>query len=60
MIVIADAERPQAIAGIMGGRDSEVTEGTKDVFLEVANFNPSKVRDARRSLGLSTDASYRF
>jgi phenylalanyl-tRNA synthetase beta chain len=60
MIVIADAERPQAIAGIMGGRDSEVTEATKDVFLEVANFNPSKVRDARRTLGLSTDASYRF
>jgi len=60
MIVIADAERPQAIAGIMGGRDSEVTDSTKDIFLEVANFNPSKIRDARRSLGLATDASYRF
>jgi len=60
MIVIADAERPQAIAGIMGGRDSEVTETTKDLFLEVANFNPSKIRDARRALGLSTDASHRF
>jgi phenylalanyl-tRNA synthetase beta chain len=60
MIVIADASRPQAIAGIMGGRDSEVTDATKDVFLEVANFNPTKIRDARRSLGLSTDASYRF
>lgn len=60
MIVIADAARPQAIAGIMGGRDSEVTDATKDVFLEVANFNPSKIRDARRALGLSTDASYRF
>jgi phenylalanyl-tRNA synthetase beta chain len=60
MIVIADAERPQAIAGVMGGRDSEVTESTTDVFLEVANFNPSKIRDARKSLGLSTDASYRF
>jgi phenylalanyl-tRNA synthetase beta chain len=60
MIVIADAERPQAIAGIMGGRDSEVTDATTDVFLEVANFQPRRVRDARRSLGLSTDASYRF
>src|SRR5689334_21441910 len=55
MIVIADSERPQAIAGVMGGRDSEVTDATKDVFLEVANFNPSKIRDARRTLGLSTD-----
>ena len=60
MIVIADAERPQAIAGVMGGRDSEVTDATTDLFLEVANFNPGRVRTARRALGLSTDASYRF
>jgi phenylalanyl-tRNA synthetase beta chain len=60
MIVIADAERPQAIAGVMGGRDSEVTEATTDIFLEVANFDPTRIRDARRALGLSTDASYRF
>jgi phenylalanyl-tRNA synthetase beta chain len=60
MIVIADAERPQAVAGIMGGRDSEVTNDTTDIFLEVANFNPTLIRDARRALGLSTDASYRF
>ena len=60
MIVIADGERPRAIAGIMGGRDSEVTETTTDVFLEVANFNPRRIRDARKALGLSTDASYRF
>jgi phenylalanyl-tRNA synthetase beta chain len=60
MTVIADAERPQAIAGIMGGRDSEVTDATTDVFLEVANFNARRVRDARKALGLSTDASYRF
>lgn len=60
MIVIADAERPQAIAGIMGGHESEVTESTTDIFLEVANFNPRRVRAARRALGLSTDASYRF
>jgi phenylalanyl-tRNA synthetase beta chain len=60
MIVIADAERPQAIAGVMGGRDSEVTESTTDIFLEVANFDPTRIRDARRALQLSTDASYRF
>ena len=60
MIVIADAERPQAVAGVMGGRDSEVTESTTDIFLEVANFNRRRIRDARRALGLSTDASYRF
>ena len=60
MIVIADATRPQAVAGVMGGRDSEVTDATTDIFLEVANFNPRRIRDARRALGLSTDASYRF
>ncbi len=60
MIVIADAERPQAVAGVMGGRDSEVTDATSDIFLEVANFNPTMIRDARRALGLNTDASYRF
>lgn len=60
MIVIADARRPQAIAGIMGGHDSEVTETTTDIFLEVANFNPRRIRAARRALGMSTDASYRF
>lgn len=60
MIVIADATRPQAVAGIMGGRDSEVSESTTDIFLEVANFNPRLIRAARRRLGMSTDASYRF
>jgi phenylalanyl-tRNA synthetase beta chain len=60
MIVIADAERAQAVAGVMGGRDSEVTDATTDIFLEVANFNPTRIRDARRALGLTTDASYRF
>jgi phenylalanyl-tRNA synthetase beta chain len=58
--VIADAERAQALAGIMGGRDSEVTDETTDVFLEVANFDPKSTRAARRALGMSTDASHRF
>ena len=60
MTVIADATRPQAIAGVMGGRDSEVSERTTDLLLEVASFDPQRTRATRRSLGLSTDASYRF
>ena len=60
MTVIADGERAQAVAGVMGGRDSEVTEATTDLFLEVAHFEPRAVRRTRRALGLSTDASYRF
>jgi phenylalanyl-tRNA synthetase beta chain len=60
MTVIADAERAQALAGIMGGRDSEVTDETTDIFLEVANFDPKTTRATRRALGMSTDASHRF
>ena len=60
MTVIADAERAVAIAGVIGGQDSEVTEATRDVFLEVAYFSPANTRRTRRALGLSTDASYRF
>ncbi|MCU0634937.1 MAG: phenylalanine--tRNA ligase subunit beta [Gemmatimonadaceae bacterium] len=60
MTVIADATRAVAIAGVMGGRDSEVTATTTDILLEVAHFAPSRVRRTRRTLGLSTDASYRF
>jgi phenylalanyl-tRNA synthetase beta chain len=59
-IVIADATRPQAIAGIMGGHDSEVTDATTDLFIEVANFNSGRIRSARKALGMSSDASYRF
>lgn len=60
MTVIADAERAIAIGGVMGGRDSEVTDETTDLFLEVAWFDPRFIRQTRRALGLSTDASYRF
>ena len=60
MTVIADAKRPQAVAGVMGGRDSEVSETTTDVLLEVASFDAASTRTTRRTLGLSTDASYRF
>src|SRR5918911_4753861 len=60
MTVIADSEHAQAVAGIMGGGESEVTGSTADIFLEVATFDPASVRRTRRKLGLSTDASYRF
>ncbi len=60
MLVIADGERATALAGVMGGRASEVTAATTRVALEVAEFAPRVVRATRRKVGLSTDASYRF
>ncbi len=60
MLVIADAERASALAGIMGGKDSEVTDATTDVLLEVATFAPKVVRAGRRALGMTSDAAYRF
>lgn len=60
MTVIADAAHPVAIAGVMGGEDSEVTGETSNVFLECALFDPGATRRTRSALGLSTDASYRF
>ena len=60
MTVIADGRRATALAGVMGGRESEVGPETTAIFLEVANFDPTRTRAMRRKLGLSTDASYRF
>jgi len=60
MTVIADASRAQAIAGVIGGQGSEVTDATTDILLEVAAFDPRRVRATRQRLGVSTDASYRF
>jgi phenylalanyl-tRNA synthetase beta chain len=60
MLVIADGDRAQGLAGIMGGGDSEVSDETTDIFLEAAAFEPRSVRQTRKALGLSTDASYRF
>jgi phenylalanyl-tRNA synthetase beta chain len=59
-LVIADAERPLAIAGVMGGRDSEVRAETREILIESAQFHPSRVRRTARRLGLHSDASYRF
>ncbi len=60
MCVISDANRAVAVGGVMGGLNSEVKPDTRDIFLEVAWFEPHRLRATRRSLGLSTDASYRF
>ena len=60
MTVIADRDRAQAVAGVMGGSTSEVSDATRDIFLEVAYFEPTTVRRTRRALQLSTDASYRY
>ncbi|TAN57957.1 phenylalanine--tRNA ligase subunit beta [Patescibacteria group bacterium] len=60
MLVIADAERPIAIAGIMGGRDSAVEQGTKNIILEAAQFDPAAVRKTSKTLNLKSDSSYRF
>jgi len=60
MTVIADAERPVAIAGIMGGVDSEVSTSTVDLLIESADFDPLSIRNAARKLALRSDSSYRF
>ncbi|MBX3277827.1 MAG: phenylalanine--tRNA ligase subunit beta [Acidobacteria bacterium] len=60
MLVIADADRAVALAGIMGGADTEITDATVDVLLESAYFNPASVRRTARILGMNTEASYRF
>ncbi len=60
MLVIADAHRAVAVAGVMGGADTEVTSGTKAIVLESAYFNPLSVRRTSKALGLKTEASMRF
>jgi phenylalanyl-tRNA synthetase beta chain len=60
MLMIADADRPVAIGGVMGGLESEVTDGTKVIVLESAYFNPLSVRRTSKRLGLKTEASMRF
>jgi phenylalanyl-tRNA synthetase beta chain len=60
MLVIADEAKPIAVAGVIGGQASAVTEATKDIFIESAYFNPVSVRLTRKAANLQTDASYRF
>ena len=59
-MVVADTERAQGVAGIIGGADSAVHEGTTDVFLEAATWEPRSIRRTARLLGLRTEASSRF
>ncbi len=59
-LMICDEKIPVAVAGVMGGENSEVTESTKNILIESAFFNPSSIRKTAKLLGLSTDASYRF
>ena len=60
MLVIADAERPVALAGVMGGEESEISSATTDVLIESAYFDPNSVRRTARALGMDTEASRRF
>lgn len=58
--VICDGSAPVALAGVMGGRDSEVTASTTDILLEVAVFDARSVRRTKKLVGLNTDAAYRY
>ena len=60
MCVIADAERPVAVAGVMGGLDTEISPGTVNVLIEAAAFSSMSVRATARSLRLHSPSSYRF
>ena len=60
MLVIADRDRPQAVGGVMGGADSEVSSATATVVFESAYFKPASVRRTSKRLGLKTEASSRF
>jgi len=59
-LMICDADRSLAIAGVMGGENSEISETTTDILLESAYFHPSSIRRTSKYLGLSTESSYRF
>jgi len=60
MLMICDAENPIAVAGVMGGENSEITDSTKNVLLESAFFAPKSVRRTAKKLGIQSEASYRF
>ncbi|MGD9947767.1 MAG: phenylalanine--tRNA ligase subunit beta [Desulfobulbus sp.] len=60
MLLICDAERPVALAGVMGGLETEITEKSSNILLESACFNPVSIRRTARKLGIPSEASYRF
>lgn len=59
-LCICDAEKPVALAGVMGGANSEITDSTHNIFIESAVFSPVSIRRTSRRLGLQSEASYRF
>jgi len=60
MLLIWDSEKPVAIAGVMGGLNTEVTDATTDILLESAYFDPSSIRKTSKTLNLSSESAYRF
>ncbi len=60
MLVIADVEKPVAIAGVMGGEDTKVTEDTQTILFECANFNGYSIRQTSKKLGLRSDSSIKY
>ncbi len=60
MCVIADARRPVAIGGVMGGAETEISDSTTDLLIEAAEFDPLSIRSTARKLSLHSDSSYRF
>jgi len=60
MLVIADKDKTVALAGVMGGEESDIHNGTKNIILEAANFNATSIRKTAQAVGLRTDASTRF
>lgn len=59
-LMICDGKKEVAVAGVMGGENSEITSSTKNILIESAFFNPSSIRKTSKALGLSSDSSYRF
>ncbi len=59
-LMICDADKAVAVAGVMGGENSEISNESKNILIESAYFNPSSIRKTSKQLGLSTEASYRF
>ena len=60
MLVIANAEKPVAVAGVMGGKESEISDKTTEIILESAQFNPASIRRTSKKLGLRSESSIRF
>lgn len=60
MLTICDAERPNAVAGVMGGEESEIASGTRTVLLESALFDPCAIKHSSSALGIASEAAYRY